>query len=125
MDDIFYTPAEVTEVGVDNDTYVSVSKNNFDGAYKIHKFRVRNVDNEDKIQITIEARATMAPSVAPVYLQIYNFGAATPIWETLDTENSAGANEEFTLTSLVEENVDDYYDSTNTVVIRIYQNTEI
>jgi hypothetical protein len=119
--DILYSGAEVTEVGIDNDTYVSVGANAFRGIYKIHQFKYQHTNNTDSINIMIQAKTDLAPSSSTVYFQIYNTN--TNEWETIDSNGVAAANVEFELSGGKSVNVANYYAAENWVSARIYQET--
>lgn len=114
-----YSTDEVTDVGVDNDEYVSICATSSLGRYKIHQFTYKHTNNTDTISIAVKAKTNKAPSSSEVYLQIYNNTAEE--WETLDTESSAEASIEFELNGSKEENLENYYGVSNFVSIRVYQ----
>ena len=75
--------------------------------------------NTDNFVITWKGKTTLAPSDSSVYLQIYN--RDTTSWETIDTESSANANTEFTLSGVKTTSLSDYYDESYVVDCRVYQ----
>ena len=69
-------------------------------------------------QLEWEGQSTLAPSASTVYLQIFN--KDTPAWETIDSDNTTGANTDFTLTANIA-NTADYKGGTNIIVCRVFQ----
>ena len=64
------------------------------------------------------AKSTLAPSSSTVYLQLYN--RTTTTWDTIDSDNVASADTDFTLQSSVPD-LTNYKDGNNVVSARIYQ----
>lgn len=63
-------------------------------------------------------KSSLAPSESTAYLQIYNQN--TPVWETIDTDNTTAADTEFYLEAYVGD-LTNYKDGSDVVSIRIYQ----
>lgn len=87
--------------------------------YAIFLFKDQNTNSTDKFRPTWIGMADYPPSLATVYLQIFNRSTLT--WETVDFNNSAGSREEFTLSAWVDSSLDDYYDGSDIVSCRVYQ----
>lgn len=85
------------------------------------EFLMKNKSSGDDIALTpyAEIQSTLAPSSSTVYLQVYN--RDTELWETLDSEDSANADEDFVLSGDVSSSLTDYYDSNYWISFRIYQ----
>ena len=113
-----FSEQEYTDVGTDDDDFVDLEGN---GVYQKFLFKEYNEDNNntDNFVITWKGKTTLAPSDSSVYLQIYN--RDTPSWETIDTESSANANTEFTLSGIKTTSLSDYYDEDYVVNCRVYQ----
>jgi len=111
-----YTTQEYSDVGVSDDIRVS---NLGTGKYLIHQYKNRGVASTNNIQVEWEGRSDFAPSLGPVYLQIYNYDLST--WETLDNDSTTGANVDFSLNALITSSQSDYYDPDLWVVCRVYQ----
>jgi hypothetical protein len=118
-----YSDAELQDVIVDDNNYVELSETNFVGNYKIHQFKYHGENNTSNINIQTKVKAELAPSTNPVYLQIYN--KTSELWETIDTEDSCAAEESFSLSAMISSNLSSYYDASNVVIARIYQDTQI
>jgi hypothetical protein len=117
--DTLYSDAEVIEVGIDNDSYVSIGANDFRGVYKLHQFKYQHTNNVDSISLVIQAKTDLAPTISTVYFQIFN--VSTEEWETLDSNGVSDVSIEFVLAGGKFDNVEDYYDDENWVSVRIYQ----
>ena len=113
-----FSEQEYTDVATDDDVFVDLEGN---GVYQKFLFKEYNEDNNntDNFVITWKGKTTLAPSDSSVYLQIYN--RDTPSWETIDTESSANANTEFTLSGIKTTSLSDYYDESYVVDCRVYQ----
>jgi len=85
--------------------------------YVLHQFKdyvgVANV-----CTLEWEGQSTVAPFIAPVYLQIYNRN--TLEWDTVDTDSSSDVDVDFILTSLIN-GLTDYKDESSVISCRVYQ----
>lgn len=111
-----YDSQDFTDVETDDGTRVALDSTNL---YLIHQFKKPNVNNTDPINILINLQSSVATSIAPVYLQIYNYNSTS--WETLDTENTAGKNTDFDLQASVSVDVGNYYDALKMIAVRVVQ----
>jgi len=112
-----YNISDLAKVVSDDNEYVDLTGSNI---YFIHQFKQRNNNNTDQVNISIILKSDLAPSSKEVFLQVYNRG--TEGWEEVDSDNSADANEEFTLSGLITGSLENYYDENNWVSFRVYQN---
>lgn len=88
--------------------------------YVIHLFKYDNANNTDNITIDWNGQCADAPSASTVYLQIWNSNSSS--WETLDSDNTTGANTDFDLSGSITSSQSNYYTgSDNTVIARVYQ----
>jgi len=87
--------------------------------FAIFEWKDQNTNSTDKIEPSWNGQTDRAPSVSTVYLQIYNRNSTT--WETLDSDNTTGINTDFDLTGTQSINLSDYYDGSNWVSCRVYQ----
>jgi len=87
--------------------------------YAIFLFKDQHTNNTDKFKPTWIGMSDHAPSISAIYLQVFNRAFLT--WETIDSNNTAGSREEFTLTAWVDTNLDQYYNPANIVACRVYQ----
>jgi hypothetical protein len=71
------------------------------------------------IEPTWTGQSDYAPTTSTVYLQIYNRNSTT--WETVDSNNTSGADANFTLTGTITTNLSDYFDANWWVSCRVYQ----
>jgi hypothetical protein len=71
------------------------------------------------VVITWTGQSNRAPSSSIVYLQIYNRTSMT--WEVVASNNTAGVNTNFTLTGSPNSSLSNYYDISNYISCRVYQ----
>ncbi len=108
---------DYTDVADDDDTNVDLLGTE---QYNIFLFKVHNENNtEEPFVITWKGLSTLASSDSDILLQIYN--RTTDEWETIDTESSANANTEFTLSAGISTSLSDYYDNDYLISCRVYQ----
>jgi hypothetical protein len=112
-----YNATEVSNVATDNDVYADLDV--ITTGYAIHQYKKLNANNTDKIDITWKGKSSVATSSKNVLLQIFN--NTSGLWETLDTESTAGVGTKFTLTGSVTTNLSSYYDANNIISLRVYQ----
>lgn len=84
--------------------------------YAIHEYKDYAGDNPTA-DLMLVGRSSVAPSISPVYLQIYN--QVTMGWETIASNSTAGAGEDFTLRATVFNTTN--YKSLGMVSCRAYQ----
>lgn len=87
--------------------------------YMIREYKKKWINNTDKITFTWRGRSTLACSISPILIQIYNVTSSS--WETLARETRIPADTDFSATVSQSTNLSNYYDSTNTVTLRSYQ----
>jgi len=92
------------------------------GQFPIFLFKDQNDNSTDEITVVWNGQSDRVPSSYTVYLQIYNRDSTT--WETLDTDDFTGANTDFDLEGSITVNLDNYYDASNWVAHRVYQDAE-
>lgn len=85
--------------------------------YMVHLFKVF-VGENTYAQIECVAQSDLAPNLSAVYLQIFN--NLSSLWETLDSNNTAHANQDFSFFETIED-LTNYKDDQNVVVCRVYQ----
>jgi hypothetical protein len=78
-------------------------------------FAKKNTNNTDAINITWNGQSTVAPSSATVTMEIWNGSS----WEQVASNNSAGANTDFTLSGT--KSGTNYYNGSYWVYVRVYQ----
>jgi len=103
---------------VDDDLYISQTATD---EYAIFIWKDRNSNNTDTIKVTYKGKSSLAASTQAIYLEIYNQDGT--IWEQLDVDNTTAVDTEFTLTGNIVINVENYYDTDNWIVCRVYQHT--
>lgn len=113
----YFTAPDYVEVSSPDDN-IRVSQN-IDDTYGIFLFKVKSNNDDNPINVFWEGQSSIAPTSSPVYLQIYNRNSTS--WETLDSNNTYPANTDFNLFGLKEDNLNYYYDSSNEVACRVYQ----
>jgi hypothetical protein len=82
-------------------------------------FRDKHVNNSTGFRVTWVGKSSIAPSMCPVYLQIFN--RTTSLWETLAINNTASANTKFTMIAYKVLNLSNYYNASNQVSCRVAQ----
>lgn len=87
--------------------------------YMIREYKSTHQNNIDNISMTWKGRSTLAPTISPVFIQIYN--VSTGLWETLGSNTLSSADTDFQVIVTQSTNVSNYYDSTSTVTFRSYQ----
>lgn len=109
-----FTSSDISTVASDDSTYVDQSGS----AYLLFEFKYEHTNSSNAITVTWNGKASRAPSSNTVYLQIWNYN--TSAWETLQSNNTASANTDFTLTGTKTSSLSNYY-SSNIVTARVYQ----
>jgi hypothetical protein len=109
-----YTTQEYTDVSSVNGVFVSQNTN---ANYTIHQFK-EYCGSSNICNLTCVCQTNYLPALSPVYLQIYNRNSS--LWETIDTNNSANVDTNFTLSADVL-NLTNYKDNNTVIVCRVYQ----
>ena len=109
------------KVATDDNIYVQQCARDILDPYGIFVWKDKNDNENDTIVSNCILKTSIAPSVNPVLLQIYNHDINE--WENLDFNSTANADTEFTLSGTVSEYLDEYYDNF-WVTHRIYQKVE-
>ena len=107
---------EYPVVYADDDQYVRQAATD---EFAVKQFK--NKFDVDSMAIVVEWKGKMGltTSGSTAYLQIYNYDS--PGWETLDTDTTTVSGTEFILSGTQSEDVTNYYDGSNWVTCRIYQ----
>jgi hypothetical protein len=113
---IIYGEIDEEDVSTDNSVRVPISGLN---TYLLHQYRIVNTNSKDTISILVNLQSTLAPTISPVYLQIWNVNSST--WETLTSNTTAAESVDFDLEYELTANVENYYDATHEIAIRVYQ----
>jgi len=112
-----YEHSEYADVALDDGVRVNQSAG---GQYALHLYKIRHTNNTSNISVSWNGQSKQAPSASTVYLQIYNYNSAS--WETLNSNNSANADTDFTLSGSKTSSVSNYYTGANNeVAVRVYQ----
>jgi hypothetical protein len=85
--------------------------------YAIHQFK-DFVGTNPSTALEWEGQSGLAPSISPVYLQIYN--QDSNLWETVDSNNTEAADTDFILEADILD-LTDYRDGSNVISCRVYQ----
>lgn len=113
-----YSSQEVTDVSDNDDVFVDLVMN--DAGFGVHEFKKYNSNNqEEQFTVTARVKSDLAASTSTIYLQVFN--RDTSSWETLDSDNSTGADTEFVLTGGKSSDLSDYFDANYVVAFRVYQ----
>jgi hypothetical protein len=110
-----YTATDYSDVSSDNAVYKDFSSSGF----IIEQFWKYNTNSTDDINMTVNMKSSLAPTVSTVYLQIYNYNTST--WTTIATNAAAAVDTDFTLTGSQTVTPANYYTTNNKVAVRIYQ----
>lgn len=111
-----YTSQDTVDITVIDNVFVGQVAST---EYAIHQFKDYASD-ADEVSITWRGKTTIAPISSTIHLQIYNRALLT--WETIDTDNTTGANYPFTLGSIVH-GLEDYKGDSWTISCRVWQLT--
>jgi hypothetical protein len=109
-----YSGTDITNVLTSDDVWVSQTAFN---QYMVHQYKLY-AGNHNRVTVKWEGKATKAPSVSTVYLQIYNQTSST--WETIDSDSTTAANTDFTMSKTITD-LADYKDGSNYISTRVYQ----
>ena len=85
--------------------------------YAIHQFK--ETHGTTTFSVTWVGKSNRAAALSPVYLQLFN--VTTLAWETVASNSSAAANTDIILSVTKLSNLTDYYDGSNYVSARVYQ----
>jgi len=108
-----YTAQNVTDVATDDGVRVGQTGTL---QYMIHQFK--NFVPVSSTLLNWNGQSSLAPSASIVRLQIYNRN--TPAWETVDSDNTTGANTDFDLSGNIAD-LTNYKDAGNVISCRVYQ----
>lgn len=111
-----FTATDYTTVATDDGNYVNQSATSENW---IFEFKNQNTNNTDKIKVHWNGQTDIAPSSSTVYLQIYNRSTST--WVTLTSDSATAVDTDFNLDGTQFGNVTDYYDASNWISCRVYQ----
>ena len=115
MENLF-TVQEYQDVNIDDGTRVAQTATD---EYSVFLFKDRHTNNTDMITVRWNGQSDLAPSSSTAYLQIFN--RDSNLWETLDSDSTTGANTDFDLNGIQSVNLTNYYDASNWVAFRVYQ----
>jgi hypothetical protein len=110
-----YSSQDLTDVSSKNDVRVGQTAT---GEYAIHQYKDFVSGEVSSVNIETELQSNLAPSSSAVYLQVYN--RVSSEWETLDSNNSASANTDFTL-SYALSSLENFKDEHGVISCRVYQ----
>jgi hypothetical protein len=88
--------------------------------YPVISFATKHTNSTDSASSTWNGQSSIAPSVNNIVLQIYRFGS-TNDWISVSTNSSAAANTDFDLAANINSNVSEYYDGSDWIYWRVYQ----
>lgn len=100
--------------GDDGDYFVE-----YGSEYMIRNYKRKNTNNTDAPTMSWKGRTTESTLVSPMLIQIYNVNSAA--WETLTTASNIPADTDFSVKVSQTTNISNYYDSSNIVTFRSYQ----
>lgn len=108
-----YSTQDYLDVNVKDGTMVEQAAT---GQYAIHEFK-DFIGILGSVIVDYWGQSTLAPSISPVYLQIYNQNSTT--WEQIDSDSTTGANTDFELTANIADTTN--YRSAGIITCRVYQ----
>lgn len=108
-----YTAQEILDVADDDAVRVNQSA---DSEYAIHQYK--NYVISPTIQLHWNGQTDIPPTTSTVVLQVYNQNTTT--WETLDSDNTTGADTDFDLFGDIADTTN-YRNGSNVMSCRIYQ----
>jgi len=109
-----YTAAEVQKVSLIDGIFVDIGATD---EYMIHEYK-DFIDISTSIQINWRGKSTQDASKSPIFMQIYDRGAAG--WVTIAQDISAAASADVTLKAVIDDTTP-YIDSHDVIASRIYQ----
>lgn len=115
-----FTQDEYTNIASDNGSYVNLDMT--DTGYYIFQFKLRHTTNTDKLHVIWNGKSILSPGTSTLYLQIFNH--TDNQWETIDTDSTSLANTDLTLENTITTSLSEYYDASNWVICRVYQQYE-
>lgn len=110
-----FTSTQVSNVAADDGDYFV----EYGSEYMIREYKKDWTNNVDSIYFTWRGRTTYDTRVSPMLIQIYNQSSLA--WETLATANTIPADIDFSVTVSKTTNLSNYYDASNIVTFRSYQ----
>jgi hypothetical protein len=114
-----FTAQDYIDVADDDDVYVDQGATDEFAAFL---FKDQNT-GVDVFRVTWIGKSSLAPSTSVVKLQVYDWDS--PTWEDLDEDNATAADTEFTLTGDILGDLDKYFDGSNWIACRVYQEAEV
>jgi hypothetical protein len=107
-----YSAQDYTDVDTLDDIFVDQDAA---GEFALHQFKDHSFGTT--VSLRWDGKSTRAPSISPVYLQIYN--RLSTAWDTVTSNNAASADTVFSLTGQVP--LTNYKDGNSVVSCRVYQ----
>jgi hypothetical protein len=114
--EIKYTPRDAAYVSAAGDELVCQTGTT---EYIVHEFK-DYVGAQTYCQLNWSGNASLSPVSSTVYLQIYN--RLTALWETVNSNNTAGSNVNFTMSATISD-LTNYKDVDTIISSRVYQLT--
>ena len=112
--EINYSVQDYIDVSTKNDVRVEQTATD---EFAIHQFK-NYVGGSPSTTLEWEGQTVLAPSESTALLQIYNRNSTT--WETVDSDNTTGADTDFGLSGVVAD-LTNYKTVSNTIACRVYQ----
>jgi hypothetical protein len=109
-----YTTQDYLDVNTKNDVRVGQTATS---EYAIHQFK-DYVGANANCNLEWEGQTNLVCSASIVKLQIYNVNTTT--WTDVDTDNTSGANTDFTLSGSIAD-LTNYKDAQDMITCRVYQ----
>lgn len=109
-----YSEQDIIDVATSDDVRVGQTATS---EYAVHQFK-DSTSGSNQCTIQWEGQTNCPPSLSTVYLQIYNQVSGT--WETVDSNNSAPANTDFTLSASMND-LTNYMTVGELISCRVYQ----
>jgi len=109
-----YSAQDIIDVATKDDIRVAQSATD---QFAIHQYKEYS-GTANSCTLECELQTNLDPAIKTVYLQIFNRN--TPVWETVDTDNSSAIDTDFILTANIPD-LTDYKDANSVIVCRVWQ----
>jgi hypothetical protein len=102
----------------DTDLVLQPGSSFYRSGYMIHQYKQRG-NNVSPFTATWTGQAKIPTILKPVTLEVYN--RTSGLWEAIDSDNTSGSYVDFTLVGSVNSNLSDYFDGSNWLSFRVWQ----
>lgn len=110
-----FTPTQYAQVEDFDSVYMVMSA----GGTAVILMKYEHDNDDDAVNVSWRGKSTLATSVNPMRLEVYNFDTSS--WELKDADTTSAGDANIELTTSIGVDVENYYDANNKVVARVYQ----